>query len=68
MQARLLQEVLAYGRGYGAHIADMLHDGGNGYRDNGDNGGDEEGRVHIVEYSQHGLLTAERQADPRCIA
>ena len=64
MQTRPLQEVLAYGGRDGTHIADVLHDGGNGYRHNGDDGRDEEGGVHIIKYSQHGLLTTERQTYP----
>ena len=67
MQTWLFQEVLAYGGGDGTHITDVLHDGSDGYRHDGDDGGDEEGGVHIVEDCQYSLLAAERQADPRGI-
>ena len=68
MQSWFLQEVLAHGRRDGTHIANMLHDGGNGDRHDSDNRRDQERGVQIVKHGQGGLLSAEWQSYPCSLA
>ena len=52
MQAGIGQIVAVAGGGDGAHIADVLHHGGQGQGHDGDGGGDQQGGVQVVPAEQ----------------
>ena len=64
MQARVLNEVLFHGGGDGAHIADVLHHGGQRDGHHHGDGRSKQGSVHITGQAEHGVRPGKGQADP----
>ena len=64
VQTGLAQEVLAYGRRYGAHIAYVFHHGSEGYRCDGHDRRDNHGLIGVVEYGERSTFAAHGEACP----
>ena len=64
MQARILQVVDPGRGGDGAHVADVLDHRGERDRQDGDDRGDHQAPVGVLEHGEGRIVPAERQADP----
>ena len=68
MQTWVRQIVLADGRADGQHVADVLHDGGKGNGHDGQDGGEHQRAVAVVEDRQYRVVALNRESHPGCFA